>query len=96
VGSVGVGSIDGSGGWATKMWAMLSDGGVWGVPRCGLIYRKHEADMKFVLFSRMPWEEGMPMTREELSEFQADDHEGITRMFASIGVEVVDDSWGMA
>jgi len=87
--------LDGSRGWASNVWGMLTDGGVWGVPRCGLMYRKEEEAKRLVLYARMPWEEGMPMTREELIEFQTDDHEGIVRMFGSIGVEVVDDSFAI-
>jgi hypothetical protein len=74
--------------WARNMWAMLADGGVWGVPRCGLMYRKDGNSL--VLYARMPWEEGMPMTEEELIEFQAWDHAGVTEMFAGIGVEVTE------
>jgi hypothetical protein len=85
-----ISSLDGSGGFATGLWNMLSDGGVWTVPRCGLVYRKNEVERRLELIARMPWFSGMPIPREELQEFQADDHEGIVRLFSSIKVEVVE------
>jgi hypothetical protein len=81
--------IDGAHGWASNLWNMISDGGIWGVPRCGLMYRKEEAAMQLVLFARMPWEEDMPGTPEALLSYQDQDHAGIRDMFAAIGVEVV-------
>jgi hypothetical protein len=74
--------------WAESMWGMLADGGVWGVPRSGLMYRKDGNSL--VLYARMPWEEGMPLTREELQEQQDDDHRGIVVLFTVIGVEVTE------
>jgi hypothetical protein len=85
-----IGSIDGSGGFARGVWTMLRDGGVWTVPRCGLLYQKHEEEMKLALVSRLPWSEGMPFEPDELREFQDYDHEQIGKLFGSVGVEVVE------
>lgn len=74
--------------WAQGLWDMIAEGGVWGVPRCGLMFRKQQG--KLVLTERMPWEEGMPLTAEDLREAQDWDVKGITETFAGIGVEVVD------
>jgi len=79
--------VDGSRGFATNLWDMLREGGVWGVPRSGLIFRKE--GQKFILADRMPWDPEMPCTEEELLEAQEFDIEGITNMMASIGVTVI-------
>jgi len=75
--------------WARSVWRMLVDGGTWGVPRTGLIFRK-EGDL-FRLILRAPWQEGMSRTAEEWREHQDFDVDGVTRMFAQIGIEVVGD-----
>jgi len=74
--------------WARNMWAMLKDGGVWGVPRSGLMYRKE--DGRLVLYTRMPWFTGLSVTPEILAERQDEDHAGIVALFKDIGVEVID------
>jgi hypothetical protein len=74
------------------MWAMLTDGGRWAVPRCGLMYRKDERTATFALYERMPHHPDMPCTAEELREAQDDDHRGIVVMFAVIGVTVTDET----
>ena len=80
--------MDGSHGFASNLWEMLNDGGVWGVPRCGLIFRKDEAAKQFTLIERMPWDPEMPCSEEELLDAQNYDIEGIAAMFASIGIIV--------
>lgn len=84
-------SIDGTRGFARGLWDMLTDGGVWGVPRSGLMYQKDEAGSRFILVARMPWFEGLSCTDVELRESQDFDHAGITTMFALIGVKVVEE-----
>ena len=91
----GIGLAASANEWARGMWNMLNDGGVWGIPRCGLMYRKDEEAMKFVCFERMNWERGVPMTREELREAQDSDHANLVVVFKAIGVEVVDDSFAI-
>lgn len=78
--------LDGSRGWASSMWAMLREGGVWGVPRSGLVFRKEGS--LFILQDRMPWMEEMPWSKVDWEEIQRDDIDGISAMFASIGVTV--------
>jgi hypothetical protein len=85
-----VGSIDGTHGFAKNLWDQLADRGIWGVPRCGLIYQKREAEREFALIQRMPWFEELSVTEEDLRERQDYDHERIAPMFKAIGVEVVD------
>ena len=79
--------VDGSRGWAANLWNSLNEGGVWGVPRCGLTFAKRGEQL--VLVDRMPWDPDMPITQEQLLAFQDEDIEGITTMFASIGIVVV-------
>jgi hypothetical protein len=83
----GVGSIDGSGGFARRLWDSLSEEGVWGVPRSGLMFVKR--GQQLVLIEQMPHEVGMPLLDYELEALQEEDYEGITDLFAVIGVEVV-------
>jgi hypothetical protein len=78
--------LDGSRGWASSMWAMLNEGGIWAVPRSGLVFRKQGT--LFILHDRMPWIPEMPWPEREWAEIQRDDIEGIAAMFASIGVTV--------
>jgi len=78
--------LDGSRGFASQLWSMLNEGGVWGVPRSGLLFRKE--GNTFVLQDRMPWMIGMPWDEDEWLEMQRDDIDGITAMFSSIGVTV--------
>ena len=86
-----VGSIDGTHGFGRNLWAKLRDGGVWGVPRSGLVYMKDEAEKRLVLIARMPAEE-TNLTPEQLKADQDWDHERITSMFAAIGIEVIEDT----
>jgi hypothetical protein len=78
--------------WCRNVWQMLNDGGVWGVPRSGLMYRKDEAAMQLVLYARMPHDPEMPMTAAQLREQQDSDHEANREQFAVIGVTVTDES----
>lgn len=74
--------------FAHSLWAMLAEGGVWGVPRSGLMYRKQDGQL--VLYARMPHDPSLPLTPEELCEQQDADHAGISEMFRAIGIEVVE------
>jgi IMP dehydrogenase/GMP reductase len=74
--------------WARMHWAMLAEGGIWGLPRSGLTFRK--LDGRLVLLDRMPWSEGMPLSQEELREYQDDDFAGVRLMYAQLGIEVVE------
>ena len=75
-----------------QTWRMLNDGGIWGVPRSGLMYRKDAADARLVLYARMPWECEMPMSEAQLREQQDHDHANIVEMFSAIGIAVVDET----
>jgi hypothetical protein len=84
------GAVDGSRGFATELWSMLANGGVWGVPRSGLLFTKRGKTL--ALTERMPYEEAMPWTPENWREMQQDDIDGIREMFSIIDVLVVDET----
>jgi len=78
--------------WSQRLWDMLKDDGVWGIPRSGLMFRKNVAQARFVLYDRLPYRTEMPWTREQHLQFQDDDIEVIRTVFASLGIEVVDET----
>lgn len=72
--------------WSRRHFAMMKDGGVWGVPRSGLVFQRQGDEL--VLMTRMPHEEGMPVTPEQLAEQQRSDIAIITAHFGAAGVTV--------
>jgi hypothetical protein len=78
--------------WSRNHFNMLAEGGTWGVPRSGLLFIKQGGTL--LLSQRMPWQDGMPMTAEELDKFQIEDYECIKANFeaAGITVERIDDN----
>lgn len=73
--------------WCQMIWDRINDGGVWAVPRSGLVFRKEEAAKRLVLVERMPFDEGMPGTEDDLRLYQDSDIEAIRKRFRLIGVE---------
>lgn len=76
--------------WCRATWAMMAEGGTWGIPRSGIIFTKREG--KLVLTDAMPYTSEMPMSEKELKEFQDSDFEATREEFGLIGVEVIRDS----
>jgi hypothetical protein len=76
--------------WCQGIMRSLADGGIWGVPRSGLIFTKRGD--KLVLTSRMPHMDGLPMTPADLVQYQRDDYELIKERFTLAGFEVEDDT----
>ena len=72
--------------WSRRQFAMMKDQGVWGVPRSGLIFQRQGEEL--VLINRMPHEEGMPVTPEQLTEQQESDVAVITAHFGAAGIVV--------
>jgi hypothetical protein len=70
--------------WCRAHFAMLKDGGVWGVPRSGLIFTR--CGDALVLTARMPHDPAMPLTAAELDKQQHDDFAGIKLHFDAAGV----------
>ena len=77
--------------WCRDIFDKLCDGGSWGVPRSGLLFRKRGNTL--VLVGRMPWVEGMPMTAKELRAGQDEDMEGAVVHFGAAGINVVDEAF---
>lgn len=76
--------------WCLQTFKMLAVGGVWGVPRSGLIFRKSEEPLVMELQSVMPYDESMPLSEEEFHEYQHDDFNVIKYAFKQAGIEVRD------
>ena len=72
--------------WSEMMFAVLAEGGTWGVPRSGLVFTKREG--KLVLTAAMPFEPGMPGDADDLREYQDADYGIIKRAFEAAGIEV--------
>lgn len=75
--------------WSRRHFALIKDGGMWAVPRSGLIFRR-QGD-RLVLTESMPWEPAMreTITPAQLAEQQADEFNGIREAFGAAGIEVV-------
>jgi hypothetical protein len=72
--------------WSKNLFASLNEGGVWGVPRSGLMFRKRGKE--FVLFARMPHMKEMPITARQLRRQQNSDFAIIREKFAEAGIKV--------
>lgn len=77
--------------WCRQQIDLLRVGGVWGIPRSGLIFTKTGPD-EFTLTARMPWQPEMEgtITREQLIEQQDDELAVNRRYFAAAGVTIID------
>lgn len=76
--------------WCRTMFDSLVDGGMWGVPRSGLLFtRRGDA---LVLTDRLPWQEGMPITKAQVREQQDGDLAAISRYMGIAGITVKDES----
>jgi len=84
--------------WSKNVFASIKDGGTWGVPRSGLIFKKVGDHLE--IYQVMPWipemsaalERGadIPASPEELKGYQMDDFMCIQRNFEAAGIEVTD------
>lgn len=84
--------------WYKHLFDCLVEGGTWGVPRCGLVFKKEKG--KFVLIERMPYLPEMseafsmgadvPPTPSALLQYQQTDVDAITAHFRAAGIEVED------
>lgn len=73
------------------LFDMVRVGGIWGVPRSGLVYRR-DNDTTLTLIERMPWMPEMEgtITAEQLAEQQQSDHDGMVAHLGAAGVTVND------
>ncbi len=84
--------------WSKRLFGSLTEGGIWSVPRSGLIFQKKGAEMH--LINKMPFipemaaaaDEGrdVPSTAEKLLEYQQTDFALIAAHFRAAGIEVKD------
>ncbi len=82
--------------WALDHFNCMAEGGVWAVPRSGLMFRKENGCL--VLFARMPYTEEMkaafadgadvPASAEALRQYQDSDYASIAKPFAEAGITI--------
>ncbi len=75
--------------WCRQHFALIREGGVWMVPRSGMIFTKREG--RLVLTVEMPYMPEMEgtITAEQLREQQDAEFETIREHFAAAGIEVI-------
>ena len=86
--------------WCEGMFASLVEGGVWGVPRSGLVFQKRAGGL--ALIQRMPYlpelgvaaaaGEDVPVSADALLAYQDQDFAAIREHFRAAGVEVTDET----
>lgn len=72
--------------WFKQLFRSLRDGGVWGIPRSGLLFKREGNEI--VLMLRMPHDPGMPCTAAELAQQQEWEYEEAAAHFAASGITV--------
>lgn len=81
--------------WCRSQFDLLADGGIWGVPRSGLIFQRRAGAL--VLMNRIPFSEmagaaelglDVPRTEAELVDYQDRDFDAIAGRFRAAGIEV--------
>ena len=72
--------------WCRNLFESLNDNGIWGLPACGLVFRKVGAEL--VLIDRLPHNAAMPMTPEELRQYQESEYENNRQHFEAAGIKV--------
>ncbi len=76
--------------WSATQFALLSEGGIWAVPRSGLIFTRR--GMTLTLTALMPHDPAMPINERQLLEQQHSDFELISRYFRAAGVTMADET----
>jgi hypothetical protein len=85
--------------WCRRQFAILAEGGIWGVPRNGLMFQRR--GNKLVNFDRMPFDPQMaklaadgcdlPHTAAELEAYQEQEFLDTVEHFAAAGITVTKD-----
>ncbi len=87
--------------WCRQRFAEMSEGGIWAVPRSGLIFTRRGE--RLILTSRMPWTDelaqavaadvglDLPPNARALAAYQDADYELIRARFAAAGIVVRSD-----
>jgi hypothetical protein len=73
--------------WSREHFRIMAIGGIWGVPRSGLVFTKTD-DKSLKLTERMPYFDEMPMSEEEFVAYQDGDFQAIAEHFRAAGIEV--------
>lgn len=73
--------------WSRQHFELLKIGGIWGVPRSGLMFMR-TGENELTLTGRMPYDKAMPITKDQLKEQQQNDYEGIYAHFTAAGITV--------
>lgn len=81
--------------WSRELFRVLKIGGVWGVPRSGLMFQR-VSENELALTARMPHDPAMSITEDELIEQQTHEYEGVKRHFGNAGITVTDRTGGKA
>jgi hypothetical protein len=75
--------------WCQRTFALMDLGGIWGIPRCGLIFRKESASPPLLkLVGVLPHAVEMPMSAEELLAFQREELAVTKRAFKEAGITI--------
>ena len=72
--------------WSRHQFAMMKDGGVWGIPRSGVVFQRQGGEL--VLISRMPYTQEMPVTPAQLDQQQQADFDVVKAHFEAAGITV--------
>lgn len=88
-GAFGLGADRGYAEWSLNMFRSLRIGGVWGVPRSGLVFTR-TGPHTLALTEAMPHDPAMPISAEELLAQQASDFEAISLYMTQAGVAMSD------
>lgn len=72
--------------WASNLFKTLNEGGAWGIPRVGIIFRKRNGRM--VLTDLMPHHPDMPISEQELLRQQEIMYRDCKRHFEAAGIPV--------
>jgi len=75
--------------WSGRHFGLIAEGGVWAIPRSGMIFTKREGQL--VLIAAMPYMPEMDgtITAEQLAEQQDAQFEAVRAHFGAAGIEVV-------
>jgi len=75
--------------WCNRTFKSLALGGVWAVPRSGLIFMKKKIQPPTLeLVEHMKYQSEIPMKPDEWREFQKEDLAKIQEVFAEAGITV--------
>ena len=78
--------------WCRQLWESIRDGGVWAIPRTGLIFQKRVNPKQLVLTMRMPHDPAMECSAEELREQQDSDLRATREHFSLLDIRVTDET----